>query len=142
MLAERPNAPLREVAIAAGLSVATVKDVRDRLARGDDPVPLGARSRSRRCPPEVKSTAAHDVHVDHLQLLGMLRNDPAVRLSDTGRLLLRLLDPRSVDPEVWERIATHLPAHCFGVVSRLVRARAARWEQLAAEFEARSDVAF
>lgn len=139
MLAERPNAPLREIARAAGISVATVKDVRERLARGDDPVPPGVRGTSRRA--AASSTASRDMQVDHVQLLSALGNDPAVRLTDSGRLLLRLLDPKGVDPVVWRQIATHLPAHCFGVVSRLVRARAASWERLAAEFEVRADEA-
>jgi ParB-like chromosome segregation protein Spo0J len=38
-LAERPEAPVREVAAAAGVSVATVQDVRNRLNRGIDPLP-------------------------------------------------------------------------------------------------------
>lgn len=143
LLADRPTAPLREIARAVGISVATVKDVRERLARGDDPVPPGVLTSSRRpaSSPTVKPTAPRDAHVDHLQLLSALGNDPAVRLTDSGRLLLRLLDPRGVDSTIWEQIATHLPAHCFGVVCRLARARAASWERLAAEFEARSDTA-
>jgi hypothetical protein len=39
ILRERPEAGLREVARATGLSPATVRDVRTRLDRGDDPVP-------------------------------------------------------------------------------------------------------
>jgi hypothetical protein len=38
-LAEWPGASLREVARGAGVSPATARDVRARLARGDDPVP-------------------------------------------------------------------------------------------------------
>jgi ParB-like chromosome segregation protein Spo0J len=43
ILAERPDASLREVALAAGISPATALDVRQRLGRGDDPVPARLR---------------------------------------------------------------------------------------------------
>lgn len=42
VLAERPDASLRQVAKHAGVSPATVRDVRRRLARGEGPVPAGA----------------------------------------------------------------------------------------------------
>jgi DNA-binding CsgD family transcriptional regulator len=38
-IAERPHASLREIARAAGLSPSTVRDVRERMRRGEDPVP-------------------------------------------------------------------------------------------------------
>jgi ParB-like chromosome segregation protein Spo0J len=41
VIAERPQASLREIARAAGLSPSTVQDVRDRIRRGEDPVPDG-----------------------------------------------------------------------------------------------------
>ncbi|MBF9068080.1 ParB/RepB/Spo0J family partition protein [Streptacidiphilus fuscans] len=43
LIAENPEASLREIAKAAGISPGTVRDVRDRLRRGEDPVPLRQR---------------------------------------------------------------------------------------------------
>ena len=40
LLASRPNASLREIAKAAGISPGTVRDVRERLTRGEDVVPI------------------------------------------------------------------------------------------------------
>jgi ParB-like chromosome segregation protein Spo0J len=40
LIAANPNASLRQVAKASGVSTGTVRDVRDRLRRGEDPVPF------------------------------------------------------------------------------------------------------
>jgi DNA-binding CsgD family transcriptional regulator len=45
LLGDRPEASTREIARAAGISVATVRDVRSRLNRKQDPVPSGHRAR-------------------------------------------------------------------------------------------------
>ncbi|TJZ44201.1 hypothetical protein FCH28_31010 [Streptomyces piniterrae] len=39
LVAERPDASLRDIAARAGIAVATAKDVRDRIRQGRDPVP-------------------------------------------------------------------------------------------------------
>jgi ParB-like chromosome segregation protein Spo0J len=43
-LARRPEASLRDIAKVAGISVATARDVRERVRRGEDPVPNGQRA--------------------------------------------------------------------------------------------------
>ncbi|MEV4896409.1 ParB N-terminal domain-containing protein, partial [Nonomuraea sp. NPDC055795] len=50
VITERPDAPLREVARLAGVSLATAHDVRHRVRRGEDPVPHGRPGRPRREP--------------------------------------------------------------------------------------------
>lgn len=47
LLAEGPDAPVREVAAAAGVSVATAQDVRNRISRGLDPLPKKLQEESR-----------------------------------------------------------------------------------------------
>jgi Bacterial Ig-like domain (group 3)/ParB/Sulfiredoxin domain len=49
LLMQNPGASLQQVASAAGISPGTVRDVRDRLARGQDPVPA-ERARCRAVP--------------------------------------------------------------------------------------------
>ncbi|MYT32241.1 ParB N-terminal domain-containing protein [Streptomyces sp. SID8354] len=44
LITESPDAPLREIAKKAGISPGTVRDVRERLQRGEDPVPAPRRS--------------------------------------------------------------------------------------------------
>ncbi|MBB5940263.1 streptomycin biosynthesis regulator [Streptomyces zagrosensis] len=44
LITESPDAPLREIAKKAGISPGTVRDVRERLQRGEDPVPATRRS--------------------------------------------------------------------------------------------------
>lgn len=48
MIAARPDASLREIAKAAGVSVGTAHDVRGRMHRGEDPVPARSRNSGRR----------------------------------------------------------------------------------------------
>ncbi|MEV7203411.1 winged helix-turn-helix domain-containing protein [Streptomyces griseoluteus] len=51
LLREEPGASLREIARRAGLSPATVADVRDRLRRGEDPLPPRQRAAQSRVVP-------------------------------------------------------------------------------------------
>jgi lambda repressor-like predicted transcriptional regulator len=44
LLLDSPGASLREIASWAGISPGTVRDVRERLKRGEDPVPSGRRT--------------------------------------------------------------------------------------------------
>lgn len=42
-IAAKPDATLREIARDAGISIATARDVRERIKRGDDPIPAAQR---------------------------------------------------------------------------------------------------
>ena len=122
VLADNPHASLREVARAAGISPATVRDVRARLRRGEDPVP-------RRAGPPGPS------HADDNALFVSLRNDPSLRFSESGRILLRLLSAHAIEPSRWEQLGGDVPPHCRGAVAELSRSCARAWQEFADQLD-------
>lgn len=140
LFAEHPGASLREIAEKAGISPATAKDVRERLRRGDDPVPA-----RRVALAEVKtgpggSDAAVPVAArpqrqgaapDAMVVLQKLQRDPSLRLNDNGRLLLRWLSTRSVTTTEWEGIEDGIPAHCVPLIADLAIGLAEEWLRIA-----------
>ncbi|WP_204007768.1 ParB/RepB/Spo0J family partition protein [Virgisporangium aurantiacum] len=126
-IARHPDASLREIARAAGISTGTARDVRARITRGDDAV------RPHRSAPHDGADAA--VRVDRLRdpaaLLHILRRDPSLRLTEHGRGLLRWLDARASGPAGGEAHLERLPAHCALLMAELARSCAQRWLEFA-----------
>lgn len=139
LLARQPKAPLREIARAVGISPTTVLDVRRRLARGEDPVPLGARGASSPVKPAPQQApdqpdARHDLHT----LLHSLRSDPAFKSSEAGRELLRWLHSQVVNPEHRDALLRDSPPHCFELIASLADIYSKTWETLAQQLRCRS----
>jgi ParB-like chromosome segregation protein Spo0J len=160
VIAERPEASLREIARAAGLSPSTVRDVRERMRRGEDPVPdrrvanvaADADGRPRtvgnRRPPSGGGTRAgrglelagggpdKDPAAVRRRLLENLSKDPSLRFADSGRDLLRALYARCFGPPGPELLAS-LPSHCSYTVAALAYACAQEWQDFAVRVEHR-----
>lgn len=134
-----PDASVRELARRAGVSVGTAQDVRERVRRGDDPVPAGLRAR--REPPRPRRAAEAVDRVgdtrDHQVLFELLTRDPALRLKQEGRQLLRWLHQRAVWPEQRDAVLKAIPPHCATTVADLARTCAEAWRELADEVERR-----
>jgi ParB-like chromosome segregation protein Spo0J len=107
LLAE-PQLSLREVARRAGISPETARSVRSRLPEGE---------------PEPRPDAA--------AIVQGLRADPALRFSETGRALLRLLEVRTVTPEKWAAMAANVPPHCRDAVAQIAVECAETWRTFA-----------
>ena len=135
LLSRRPNASLREIAEAAGISPGTVRDVRARLYRGDDPVPArrrddGSRASNRGQPnrtPVREAPAPADVY----PLMAWLAKDPALRMSREGRELLRWLQVHAVQTIDTDKIASSIPGHCFECLIELANRCSANWARIA-----------
>jgi ParB-like chromosome segregation protein Spo0J len=147
---DRPDAGLREVARATGLSPATVRDVRQRIDRGEDPVPVryrNARGAERtavvappqRTPPATARIERGSVLVDRQKLLAKLSEDPSLRLNEAGRRALRWLHHYSVDGDGLETLGRGLPCHWAPEVADLARSCAAAWSELAAQLQQRAE---
>ncbi|WP_221349890.1 streptomycin biosynthesis protein [Streptomyces beigongshangae] len=141
LMMERPGASLREIAQAAGISLGTAHDVKKRIALGRDPVPEGRGARPVRPGKEEDGRrpqrgAADGPSVrEPTELLDRLRRDPALRLSQTGRFLLRCFAVHDVDSSTWSRLAATIPPHSAGGVASLARACADRWIRFADNVE-------
>jgi hypothetical protein len=127
LIKEKPDASVREIARTAGLSPSTALDVRDRLRRGDDPVPPRIRRQDKEKP---APTAGDDA------IMAVLRKDPTLRFTDGGRFLLRLLETHITAAEALTRHVGAVPVHCTKLVADLARNAGRRWFDFADQLEA------
>ncbi|MCM2416256.1 ParB/RepB/Spo0J family partition protein [Streptomyces sp. RKAG290] len=178
-LTTHPQASLREVAAASGLSPGTVRDVRRRLQCNEDPVPpaqrraitaraaapktaptspaapaptgpaapapsspaasapatAGAPAEPPRAEEQPDARTTPRTQVQAATPLSALRRDPSLRHSETGRLLLRLLDNRLLSEAHGDELIEGLPPHSLGNVAAAARECARLW----AEFSNRLD---
>ncbi|MEU6275227.1 transcriptional regulator [Streptomyces populi] len=139
LIAERPDASLREIARLAGLSPATVSDVRKRLQAGEAPVVKHGRTAHRdeavqhpgvvRALPTERKEDTLDGDPHHV--LEKLLRDPSLRHKEEGRNLLRLLHQNAVGMQQWSELTAAVPPHCGALVMNLARQYAETWSQFA-----------
>jgi ParB-like chromosome segregation protein Spo0J len=134
LLTERPEASLREIAKSVGISPATVHDVKERLRRGDDPVPARHHRRGRGGHPPT-SVAADSGGPDREAVLRGLSRDPSLRFAESGRSLLRWLVVRASGPEGWRDQVQAIPPHCTYLIASLARGCADEWLEFAKHLE-------
>ncbi|AEW98168.1 MULTISPECIES: ParB/RepB/Spo0J family partition protein [Streptomycetaceae] len=173
LITRSPQASLREVAKAAGISPGTVRDVRRRLASGLDPIPAQRRAAARPAPAapprgaqpaavrsggqvRARITAARThpslarpaaagaagrvlgpaalrggADRDREAMFKALCRDPSLRHSETGRLLLRMLEMHAMAPQQWQAVTDAVPAHCADLVRALAAECARSWQEFA-----------
>jgi hypothetical protein len=134
MIADRPTASLREIAKVAGISPATARDVRERVHRGDDPVPYRQRNGQAG---SAKGLRQAGPDRDGMTVLNNLRSDPSLRYAEAGRQLLRWLHAHAMRPGEWRELVDATPAHCAPVVAGLARGYAREWLEFARVLERR-----
>jgi len=127
LIKQRPEASLREIAREIGVSPSTVRDVRQRLERGEDPLPEMRRRR-------VKPAGREAVSL----LLQGLQTDPSLRFTESGRTVLRWIHSRAIRAEEWAEVEQKVPAHCAYILANVARSCADEWLQIADELEQRS----
>jgi transposase-like protein len=134
LIARQPGASLREIARQAGISPETAREVRRQVNQGRG---SGSRAFPAAVPPPPDRPASAD-RADPPQasmMLAALRGDPALRSSERGRLLLRMLGAAEVLPKHSEQIIDAVPAHSIKRVAEASRACAQAWEWFAAYAE-------
>ncbi|MEU6221984.1 transcriptional regulator [Streptomyces sp. NPDC047022] len=136
LLAERPESSLREIARLAGISPATVSDVRRRLTKGESPLPATNDSSAGDVPPPRERTNVRQMRPmpsDPTAVLAKLVRDPSLRQKEDGRQLLRLLQQNAIGTEEWSELTAVVPAHCGSLVVDLARQCAETWLEFAQE---------
>src|SRR5262249_28098852 len=145
LMRENPHLSLRQVARAACISPETVRDVRKKLREGEAEVPrqrdkapvMGVGPSAERQPHVGTLAAAQPPSpgrkpvVDYVVIVNWLKADPALRYTDTGRNLLRLLTLHTHWTEEWEGIVNNIPPHCVSALAGLARQFADLWTDLA-----------
>jgi ParB-like chromosome segregation protein Spo0J len=135
LITDNPGLSLRQVALAAGISPETVRDVRRQLSQGNDPV-------SRRRKGEQHGLGrgrGQRIGRNPVVLVERLSADPALRHTETGRALLRLLYYHMTKRGEWIKIAEYVPLHCGVAVVGLARECAQIWQEFAERVERRLD---
>lgn len=147
MIARDPGASLRQIATACGISPMTVRDVRARMARGEDPVPEPQRARAAGAarpedsrpddsPRDVRREPGPPPEEETVAILRGLRSDPSLRFTEQGRALLRWLTPRVSGPDGWSQFDGQVPPHSRYALADLARACAREWLEFAERLEA------
>jgi ParB-like chromosome segregation protein Spo0J len=157
LIAQNPDAAIRDIALRAGISAGTARDVRERLRNGLDPVPPRQRDASGSQPAEPRldgsqaggsetagsspgdeDDAARERYLSARmtpKILESLRHDPSLRYNETGRVLLRLLALHTMSPAEWEQLISAVPLHRAQAVAQVARSSAEAWREFAARLE-------
>lgn len=139
-IADNPDATLRAIADAAGISPTTARNIRIRMRQADDTTRTDKsrhenETRNENVPRDsvVGRAPAKPAKV----ILLCLKKDPSLRFTEVGRALLRLLDANTIDPEDWFRLIDNVPAHCACLVADIARECAESWYYVAQQVERR-----
>jgi ParB-like chromosome segregation protein Spo0J len=144
ILSMNPRASLREIARKAGVSVTTARDVRQRIDKGQSPLPDALAKNSGRRPSRSTATIVEEPLLIGTRvppdgrasdLLQRLRRDPSVRSSERGRALLRLLSVVAVAINACNEFAEAAPIHCSGTIAEIARKNARAWQEIAEKFD-------
>ncbi len=136
LITSNPDLSLRQVARVAGISPETARDVRNRLRQGEDKRsreggrPEGGRAELANCAGRARASTE-----DRALITRRLGADPALRLTETGRALLRLLHINLMAKQDWAKIGENVPPHCSTVVADLARDCAQQWAEFADQVE-------
>jgi ParB-like chromosome segregation protein Spo0J len=133
VIASDPDASLRQIARKAGISPATAADVRNRVRRGEDPIPSRRTAKTPDPPPSkgieifggtVSAEPSPRVTADLTAVLERLRKDPSVRFTEAGRAMLRMFDACQTVILHWETTKKGLPPHRLALMAELNHAYA------------------
>lgn len=126
-MAGHPGATADDLMRVSGLSRRTVRKVLSEQATGDE-----ARA-------QPLSSVPIDDHrsADARELTCVLRRDPSLRFSESGRAFLRMLGAAALWDENAERMIDELPPHCIGTLAEAVRNCARTVRNIAEKLEAR-----
>jgi ParB-like chromosome segregation protein Spo0J len=143
LIADNPTASLRQIAEKAGISPETVRDVRTRLRDGEGPASRKADVNGGTIEPDETSYTPPDQPAratnsrDGTSSLRSLMADPALRYTENGRSLLRMLSAHKAIRQHKDRLIASIPGHCMRRTADAARACAAQWQELADSIEER-----
>ncbi|WP_327261282.1 ParB N-terminal domain-containing protein [Streptomyces sp. NBC_01232] len=138
LLAGRPTASLRQIAREAGIAPSTVRDVRRRIGEGADPVPAAQRRSAGTPAPAPPPVPPRGRGQPLPELVTGLCKDPLLRLSEAGRLLLRMLDLQVSGLRQWERIVAAIPPYRVETAAAAAAQCARDWQELSDELRRRA----
>jgi ParB-like chromosome segregation protein Spo0J len=132
IIADRPDASLRDVAREAGVSLGTAQDVRKRMNRGESPVPTALS-----IPQQRSGLMPETPRRDISAIIQILRRDPSLRFTETGRALLQWLGVYAVLGDR-EQFINAIPEYYTDTIVELARGCAEAWTRLGNDLEQRA----
>ncbi len=144
-IAAHPDASLRMIAEQAGISPTTVRDVRERMLRGEDPIPAGLSHRESagrqqgpaRTKGKVRRLRGAESGRGRLTLLQDLCRDPSLRLTQPGRHFLYWLKNRAAPLQIQPEELNTIPTHALFLVAQIANQCADEWYEFAQKLEER-----
>jgi DNA-binding CsgD family transcriptional regulator len=145
VIAAQPDASLRTIAEKAGISPTTVRDVRERMLRGEDPIPqrlsrgqsASRKQRHGKTKGKGRRPKGAETARGRLTLLQDLCHDPSLRLTQPGRNFLRWLRDRASPLQIQPEQLKAIPTHTLFVVVQIANQCADEWSEFARELEER-----
>ncbi|MFC4857219.1 streptomycin biosynthesis protein [Actinophytocola glycyrrhizae] len=134
-----PDASLRTVARAAGVSVGTVHAVRQEV-NVHDAKAQAPRGSDRESVAELvrRADGPHRAAVPSGQWASMMRRlraDPSLRFTEAGRAVLQVFGSHSIADGGWRRLSESVPAHWAPSLAGLAHELAFAWQQFAAHLD-------
>jgi hypothetical protein len=144
ILSARPDTSLREVAAEAGVSLGTAHDVRNRMRRGDHPVPERQRTHEDRVPSGCRRRGLphrrrREEPVPWSSIRPRLIKDPAIRYATSGQDLLRWLDSHAISGQSWQGLVDVIPPHWTDAIAGVAHSCGDQWYELARMIERRAE---
>ncbi|MFV2116003.1 ParB N-terminal domain-containing protein [Micromonospora sp. LOL_025] len=135
IMREEPSASLREVARRAGVSVGTTLDVRRRMLGGEPELVSHTAGAARPVAAQRVAADAGQLSMRRIRAqLGWLVQEPALRYTDQGRALLRLVSATLAFLEQSGSMEGVAPVHCRHSLDAIARACASGWLDFADQF--------
>jgi ParB-like chromosome segregation protein Spo0J len=135
LILENPDKSLRDIALKAGISHETARDVRSRLRRGESPTPVKNMMPAALAPaqelvaPPAKESLLHQAR-EKARSFEALQRDPAFRGSNSGRTLLRLLAACRIVEKHGEKLVDNVPTHCMSWLAEASYECSVTWGRL------------
>ncbi|MEV5508769.1 ParB/RepB/Spo0J family partition protein [Streptomyces orinoci] len=140
-LAEHPTATLQETATAAGVSISTACEIRQRMRHGEQESRAPDRNTARAAREPSLAGGAGDpassrgAGSDRARPIETLAKDPSLKLTQSGRALLRWLHEREPDLEAGRQLLASVPPHCAVAVADLANHYAQQWQRFASALD-------
>lgn len=138
VITSKPDASLRQVAREAGISVGTVRDVREKMRLGVNPV-QPKRSASRKSRKRGMPKSGYEIsQADFDSILQRIRRDPSLRYTESGQSVLRWLFPRLLQVSDWEEVMDSIPQRWISEFIDVAYGCAGAWVAFAEELQQRN----
>jgi ParB-like chromosome segregation protein Spo0J len=143
-IGNHPDAPMREVAREADVSLSTVHAVCTRIRHGAEPAPqpAGPHALAKSAPAQPAQRKNADAAALKWQAIAAkLASDPTIRYTEDGKAFLRWMTGHAAHADQWRELADAIPVHWLTAVAAIADNVSNEWHQFAAQLRGKDEVA-